>query len=65
MREAAEALAVHHEHRRRDPLSARGFALQSLQLPLTASRRDALHHRVARLDRKLASAPAVTTASLF
>jgi len=65
VREAAEALAVHHEHRRRDPLSARGFALQSLQLPLTASRREALHHRVARLDRKLASVPAVTTASLF
>ena len=33
-----------------DPLSARGFALQSLQLPLTASRREALHHRVARLS---------------
>ena len=65
VREAAEALAVHHEHRRRDPLSARGFALQSLQLPLTASRREALHHRVARLERKLASSPAVTTASLF
>jgi uncharacterized protein YprB with RNaseH-like and TPR domain len=65
MREAAEALAVHHEHRRRDPLSARGFALQSLQLPLSATRREALHHRVARLDRKLASAPVVTTASLF
>jgi uncharacterized protein YprB with RNaseH-like and TPR domain len=65
VREAVEALAVHHEHRRRDPLSARGFALQSLQLPLTASRREALHHRVARLDRKLASAPTVTTASLF
>jgi hypothetical protein len=57
VREAAEALAVHHEHRRRDPLSARGFALQSLQLPLTASRREALHHRVAALDRKLASVP--------
>jgi uncharacterized protein len=65
VREANEALAVHHEHRRRDPLSARGFALQSLQLPLSASRREALHHRVARLERKLASAPAVTTASLF
>ena len=64
-REAAEALAVHHEHRRRDPLSARGFAMQSLQMPLTASRREALHHRVARLDRKLASAPVATTASLF
>ena len=65
VREAAEALAVHHEHRRRDPLGARGFAMQSLQLPLTASRREALHHRVARLDRKLASAPAAMTASLF
>lgn len=64
-REAAEALAVHHEHRRRDLLSARGFAMQSLQMPLTASRREALHHRVARLDRKLASVPAATTASLF
>jgi uncharacterized protein YprB with RNaseH-like and TPR domain len=65
VREAAEALAVHHEHRRRDPLSARGFALRSLQLPLTASRREALRHRMARLDRKLASAPAASTASLF
>jgi uncharacterized protein len=65
VREAAEALAVHHEHRRRDPVSARGFALQSLQLPLSASRREALHHRVARLDRKLASAPVATSASLF
>jgi uncharacterized protein YprB with RNaseH-like and TPR domain len=65
LHEAAEALAVHHEHRRRDPLSARGFAMQSLQMPLTPSRREALHHRVARLERKLASAPAVTMASLF
>ena len=64
-REASEALAVHHEHRRRDPLSARGFALQSLQLPLTASRRDALHHRVARLERKLADASLPTSAPLF
>ena len=65
VREAAEALAVHHEHRRRDPLGARSFALQSLQLPLTASRREALHHRVARLERKLAAAPVATSASLF
>src|SRR5204863_6777958 len=65
LREAAEALAVHHEHRRRDPLSARGFALHSLQLPLTTSRREALYARVARLERKLASAPTVTMASLF
>jgi hypothetical protein len=65
VREAAEALAVHHEHRRRDPLSARGFALQSLLLPLSAARRDALHHRVARLDRKLASEPVPRSAPLF
>jgi hypothetical protein len=64
-REAAEALAVHHEHRCRDPLSARGFALQSLQLPLTAARRHAVRHRVARLDRKLAEASLPTPASLF
>jgi len=65
LREAAEALAVHHEHRRRDPLSARSFALQSLQLPLSASRREALHHRVARLERKLADASLPTSAQLF
>ena len=64
-REASEALAVHHEHRRRDSLSARGFALQSLQLPLTASRREALRHRVARLDRKLADASLPPSAPLF
>jgi hypothetical protein len=34
-------------------------------MPLTASRREALHHRVARLDRKLAAAPVATSASLF
>ena len=54
MREATEALAVHHEHRLRDPNSARQFALQSLRLEATASRRHAVHHRLARLERKLA-----------
>jgi len=52
-REATEGLAVHHEHRLRDPQSARGFALQSLQLPASAARREALHHRLDRLNRKL------------
>jgi uncharacterized protein YprB with RNaseH-like and TPR domain len=65
VREATEALAVHHEHRRRDLRRARSFALQSLQLPLSASRRDALHHRVARLERKLAAPPVPTSAFLF
>jgi len=57
-REATEALAVHHEHRLRDPLSARTFALRSLRLPATAARRESLEHRLARLDRKLAQSGA-------
>jgi uncharacterized protein YprB with RNaseH-like and TPR domain len=56
VREATEALAVHHEHRLRDPLSARAFAVKSLRLPVTRSRREALEHRLARLDLKLGSA---------
>jgi hypothetical protein len=52
-REATEALAVHHEHRLRDPLSARSFALRSLRLPVTATRREAIEHRLARLNRKI------------
>ena len=56
-REATEALAVHHEHRLRDPFAARTFALQSMTLPQTPSRRDAVQHRLARLNRKLAETP--------
>jgi uncharacterized protein len=52
-REATDALAVHHEHRQRDLESARQFALRSLQLHETASRRQAVEHRLARLNRKL------------
>ena len=55
LREATEALAIHHEHRLRDPHMARSFALQSLQLPGSPSRREAVHHRLARLNRKLGS----------
>ena len=58
-REAAEALAVHHEHRARDLEVARRFALQSLQFRNSASRTEATHYRLARLDRKL-STPAPT-----
>jgi hypothetical protein len=54
-REAAEALAVHHEHRLRDLRSARRFALQTLQFNITRSRTAAVQHRLARLDRKLSS----------
>jgi uncharacterized protein YprB with RNaseH-like and TPR domain len=55
VREASEALAVHLEHRLRDPLSARGFALRSLQVDNSAARRQATEYRLARLDRKLGS----------
>ena len=64
VREASEALAVHHEHRLRDLQAARGFALQSLYLNATRSRQEAAQHRLARLDRKL-SGPAPVAATLF
>ena len=53
-REATEALAIHHEHRVRDLLAARRFALESLDFDGTPSRQDDVRHRLARLDRKLA-----------
>jgi uncharacterized protein YprB with RNaseH-like and TPR domain len=52
-REATEALAVHHEHRLRDPRSARQFALRSLGIQASASRQHATRYRLARLERKL------------
>ena len=51
--EATEALAVHHEHRARDLSMARQFAVQSLQFNVSRSRAQAVHHRLARIDRKL------------
>jgi hypothetical protein len=62
VREATEALAVHHEHRLRDPRAARVFALQSMETGSSAARRDALAYRLARLDRKLGNAE---SAALF
>jgi uncharacterized protein YprB with RNaseH-like and TPR domain len=52
-REAIEALAIHHEHRVRDLLTARAFALQSLETEQQPTRARAVQHRIARLDRKL------------
>jgi hypothetical protein len=52
--EATQALAVHHEHRLRDLRAARHFAVQSLQFQVSLSRAQAVHHRLARIDRKLA-----------
>ena len=63
-REATEALAVHHEHRLRDLEAARSFALRSLQLHDSASRTQALQHRLARLNRKLGT-PAADASPLF
>jgi hypothetical protein len=51
--EATEALAVHHEHRARDLATARYFAVQSLRFNVSRSRVHAVHHRLARIDRKL------------
>lgn len=51
---AAEALAVHHEHRARDLSAARElacFALEEAEGP--GKRQDGLKHRLARLDRKI------------
>ena len=53
LREAAEALAVHHEHRVRDLAAARTLTLRSLTCQGTIARRLSLQHRLARLERKI------------
>ena len=57
VKDATDALAVHHEHRVRDLQTARTFALQALGLSASETRREAARHRVARLERKLAPPP--------
>jgi uncharacterized protein len=52
-RQASEALAVHHEHRLRDPRAARRFAIRALRFPASHTLARAAQHRLARLDRKL------------
>jgi uncharacterized protein len=61
-REATEALAVHHEHRLRDPRGAQAFAISSLPYQRTPSRTLAIKHRLARLDRKIDMRVPVTAA---
>jgi hypothetical protein len=52
---AAEALAIHHEHRDRDLSTAREVALFALEeTGGTGARSEGLRHRLARLERKLA-----------
>lgn len=51
-REAAEALAIHHEHRVRDLAAAKTFALRTLENGLPPAWTEAVRHRLARLERK-------------
>jgi uncharacterized protein len=58
VREATEALAIHHEHRVRDLAAARTFALRGLEMdatpaPPAASWTRAVQHRLQRLERKM------------
>jgi uncharacterized protein YprB with RNaseH-like and TPR domain len=56
-RRAAEALAIHHEHRARDLKSARRYA-EALRTDATGRARAEADHRLGRIDRKLeAQAP--------
>jgi uncharacterized protein len=63
LREASEALAIHHEHRARDLATAKVFALRTLEMRSeagskgTSSERcgDAVRHRLARIERKMVS----------
>jgi uncharacterized protein YprB with RNaseH-like and TPR domain len=52
-REAAEALAIHHEHRVHDLDAAKDFALLSLTDEARPSWTEAVQHRLARLERKM------------
>ena len=59
VREAAEALAIHHEHRVHDLALARTFALDSLAAIASGPRpslAQAVRHRLARIERKMGEA---------
>jgi uncharacterized protein YprB with RNaseH-like and TPR domain len=55
-REASEALAIHHEHRAGDLTLAKAFALKSLDAEARPAWNDAVQHRLARIQRKIARA---------
>jgi len=56
VREASEALAVHHEHRARDLETARAFALQALGAAARSRTVDQVAYRLKRLERKMGAA---------
>ena len=53
VREATEALAIHHEHRDRDLGAAKAFALRNLENGLRPAWTRAARHRLARIERKM------------
>jgi uncharacterized protein YprB with RNaseH-like and TPR domain len=55
VREAAEALAIHSEHRLRDLSAAKAFVVDREKWP-AGPRREAIDHRLSRLERKLRNA---------
>ena len=60
--EAAEALAVHHEHRVRDLAAARRFALRTLEHGVPRGWSDAARYRLARIERKMQRRPLLARA---
>jgi len=68
-REAAEALAIHHEHRVRDLAAAHAFALKGLDddvappAPARVLWTRAVRHRLARIERKIAVSASPTLLS--
>ena len=52
-RDAAEALAIHHEHRLHDPTGAHWLARRLLAMHDSARARSATEHRLHRLERRL------------
>ncbi len=65
VREATEALAIHHEHRARDLAAAKTFALRSLEGGSDPAWADAVKHRLARIERKMAGATGHRGATLL
>ena len=55
VREAIQALAIHHEHRARDLVAAKLLALRGLELEPEAAWGEAVRHRLARIERKIVS----------
>ena len=54
VREATEALAIHHEHRARDLTAAKAFVLRGLETGHGVGWANAARYRLARLERKIA-----------